>query len=120
VGDWLVGLEHIMDTKFKLEEAPFDLAAYNARDLGYNFIKVDYRLSKGLKHTEADVIEIKQYIHCGGSCGYPGGCNNMSPAVKELDDFHLTALPAQAIIYLWRQKPSGNQAADLTLVMNFQ
>ncbi len=119
VGEWLSSLERIMETKFKLEEAPFDLAAYNARDLGYNFIQVDGRISRGLSRPGCTAIGIPQFIHCGGSCGYPGGCNNMSPAVRELDDYKLTALPAQMIIYLWRQKPGSNTPADFTIVMNF-
>jgi hypothetical protein len=44
----------------------------------------------------------------------------MSPAVRELDDWHLTALPAQLVIYLWRQKPGSNTPADFTVVLNFQ
>ena len=120
VSEWLGGLERIMETKFKLEEAPFDLVAYNARDLGYNFIQVDSRISKGLDKKGSNPIAITQFIHCGGSCGYPGGCNNMSPGIRELDEFHLTALPAQAIVYLWRQKPSSSTPADFTVVVNYQ
>jgi len=117
--EWINTLERIMETKFKLEEAPFDLAAYNARDLGYNFIQVDSRYSKGLSRSGAAPIAITQFIHCGGSCGYSGGCNNMSPAVRELDNYHLTSVPAQAVIYLWRQKPGSNTPADFMVVMNF-
>ena len=120
VSDWLHSLERIMETKFKLDEAPFDLVAYNARDLGYNFIQVDSRISKGLDKPGAYAIAISQFIHCGNSCGYPGGCNNMSPGIRELDQFHLTALPAQAVVYLWRQKPGSNQSADFTVVINFE
>jgi hypothetical protein len=119
MSEWLNSLNRIMETRFKLEEAPFDLCAYNARDLGYNFIQVDSR-SRGLSRPGASAIQINQFIHCGGSCGYPGGCNNMSPAVRELDNYHLTALPAQMIINLWRQKPATNTPADFTVVLNFQ
>jgi len=121
VSEWLGTVERCMETKFKLEEAPFDLVAYNARDLGYNFMQVDSAYSKGLNKTGSQPVEINQFIHCGGSCGYPGGCNNMSPYSKDLFDFHLTSLPAQAVVYLWRQKPSGSkQAADFMVVINFQ
>jgi hypothetical protein len=120
VSEWLRNQERIMETKFKLEEAPFDLVAYNARDLGYNFIQVDSRFSKGLDKPPAHIIPISQFIHCGGSCGYPGGCNNMSPGIRELDQFHLTCLPAQAVVYLWRQKPGNNPTADFVVVINFQ
>ncbi|MBS2005874.1 MAG: hypothetical protein JST01_02460 [Cyanobacteria bacterium SZAS TMP-1] len=120
VSEWLAALERGMETKFKLEEAPFDLVAYNARDLGYNFIQVDSAYSKGLNKTGSSPVEISQFIHCGGSCGYPGGCNNMSPYIKDLHDFNLTSLPAQAVVYLWRQKPGTKQPADFMVVINFQ
>jgi len=121
VSEWLQAVEKAMETKFKLEEAPFDLVAYNARDLGYNFIQVDSTYSKGLNKTGSQPVDIIQFIHCGGSCGYNGGCNNMSPYIKDLHDFHLTQMPAQAIVYLWKQKPASNkQTADFMVVINFQ
>ncbi|MBU6452524.1 MAG: hypothetical protein KGS72_12135 [Cyanobacteria bacterium REEB67] len=120
VSQWLLNMEKAMETKFKLDEVPFDLVAYNARDLGYNFMQVDSRYSKGLNKTGNSPVAITQFIHCGGSCGYPGGCNNMSPFIKDLHDFHLTNLPAQAVIYLWRQRPGSSQTADFMVVLNFQ
>jgi hypothetical protein len=44
----------------------------------------------------------------------------MSPGIRELDQFHLTCLPAQAVVYLWRQKPGNNPTADFVVVINFQ
>lgn len=88
------------------------LIAYNARDFGYNFLAVDMAQSSNVLPFPATSApaEIRQYIHRGGSCGYQGGCNNMSPHQPELE-MPLKALPATAYIKLWRTQPANIQAA---------
>ncbi|MBU1853273.1 MAG: hypothetical protein KJ957_04450 [Candidatus Omnitrophica bacterium] len=57
-------------------------------------------------------------IHCGGSCGYPGGCNNVSP---EALDFRVKVneLPANIHVKLWRNEPENvNQKPDMLFMLD--
>lgn len=92
------------------------LIAYNARDLGYNFLYVDVAKSKYF-HAKPRVVQLSQLLHKGDSCGYPGGCNNMSPRQTDLDVV-ITGLPATAYIKLWKQAPvSPTDPADMVFVL---
>lgn len=100
----------------------FSLVAYNARDLGYRYIYLDTEESQNVKNS-MDVdqpVHISQMIHCGGSCGYPGGCNNMSPFIKEIDRCYLTKVPAKAVIKLWKDRPYSSQEPDFVYVVDFK
>lgn len=110
----------------KLSENPlingFSLIAYNARDFGFNFMYLDYTKSKNVQPWRSkDPFEIPHYIHCGGSCRYPGGCNNMSPHRVETDENVLLGLPARAYIKLWRNRPRDpiTSPADFVVVIDF-
>jgi hypothetical protein len=62
-----------------------------------------------------------QFLHQGGSCGYPGGCNNTSPPTPEIEGLQVTALPAKVVIWLWKQQPiSLGQEPDMRFVIQFQ
>lgn len=101
----------------------FDLIAYNARDFNLNYIFVSYPDSLNITKAEipAEPFANPQFIHRGNSCGYPGGCNNMSPYTPEIDEIEITALPAQVIIWLWQHKPaSPGQTPDMTFVLHFR
>lgn len=99
----------------------FSLIAYNARDFGYNYIYLDPQKSFGIKRWPARAVQITQFLHCGGSCGYPGGCNNMSPHVPELDGNQLTQLPAKAYLKLWKDEPETvSNPADFTFIIDFK
>jgi hypothetical protein len=105
------------------ETMKFGLIAYNARDFGYNFIYLDP--SKSLNITPKEKSDratlITQMIHCGMSCQYPGGCNNMSPAQPEIDEFDCSQLPARANIKLWKEQPmSIDSTPDLTFYIDFR
>jgi hypothetical protein len=99
------------------------LEAINARDLGLEYIYVPIERCTNIKAGSPmrAAMSIPQYIHCGGSCGYPGGCNNMSPTTAELDSLRLTALPARLEIWLWKSAPqTGKEPADMVFVINYQ
>lgn len=99
----------------KVKNHEFSLIAYNARDLGYKFMFIDLKRSPNisLQTGEAKIIEIPQFIHVGGSCGYKGGCNNMSPFCEDLE-IKVKTLPAKVLCKLWRKKPSNqNSTADM-------
>jgi hypothetical protein len=101
----------------------FDLVAYNARDMNLNYIYLS--LSDSLNLAPYVVAEspfaIAHFIHRGGSCGYPGDCNNVSPPTPELDSIRITALPARAHIWLWANAPqSVEQPPDMTFIINFR
>jgi len=110
----------IVDFPKQLGNAPFDVVAYNARDFGFNYLAVSPKFSKNINKTSDRPIEIAQYIHCGNSCGYSGGCNNMSPYTEGLYDLSLKGLPAQACVYLWRARPTSvDQVPDFMVTLNF-
>jgi len=101
----------------------FDLIAYNARDMNMNYIFVSYPNSTNIGKINIPTAAYKnpQYIHQGGSCGYPGGCNNMSPSTPEIEGLEILKLPAQVIIWLWEEKPtSPEQLPDMTFVLTFE
>jgi len=87
-------------------EHGFQLVAYNARDFGFNYLYIDAEKSKNILPCQASAqpVLIKQFIHCGTSCGYPGGCNNGSPDQPELL-VKLSDVPALLYIKLWKKKP---------------
>jgi hypothetical protein len=92
------------------------LVAYNARDLGYNFLYAVPEKSENVS-LPAHPARILQFIHTGGSCGYPGDCNNMSPYQAGLE-FHIDSLPALAYIKLWKSRPvDAAAAADMVFVI---
>lgn len=101
----------------------FSLIAYNARDLGYEYMYINLEKSSLIEnqYIEKNPVELRQMIHCGGSCGYPGGCNNMSPLMAELDFLKFKSLPARITIYLWKEKPySVSEKPDFTYVINLR
>lgn len=85
----------------------FSLVAYNARDLGMQYIYLDTEKSTNVTNDSNShfPVKIPQFIHCGGTCGYPGGCNNMSPFTVQIDRLRYSKLPARAVVNMWRQAP---------------
>jgi len=114
--------------KPKLKVSPdtvnrFGLIAYNARDFGYNYIylHVDKSINITADEPNKEPVQIVQMIHCGGSCQYPGGCNNMSPAMPKIDYFRFSALPARAHISLWHDRPKTvEDKPDLTYFLDLR
>lgn len=81
------------------------LMTYNAQDFGFSFMQTDSS-STGIDWAFEEgnpPIKLIQFFHRGGSCGYPGGCNNMSPSMPY---FKLTAYPAALRFNLWYDPPS--------------
>lgn len=82
------------------------VTAYNARDFGYDYLVMDASSSENLEIPRLkSPIEIKQFIHRGNSCGYPGGCNNMSPHQAELN-IKIIRTPAKLSGHLFRTVPN--------------
>jgi len=95
------------------------LPAYNARDFGYNYLAVDLMQSENILPFGAAKIpqQIKQFIHMGPSCGYPGMCNNMSPHLPEWF-MPYKELPAKAHIKLWKKEPKSiRDPADFVFII---
>jgi hypothetical protein len=90
----------------------FTLIAYNARDLGCSYISIaaDDLKNVDLLVAPGTIHKIKQFIHSGGSCGYPGGCNNMSPFQREME-IVVRQLPARIRLKLWRSIPTASHNA---------
>jgi len=103
--------------------ARFGLVAYNARDFGYNYLMVSSVLSSNVDNAvkAREPVEIKQYIHTGDSSKYPGGCNNMSPKMDQIDQLMITKLPARATVLLWKSRPSFiGDPPDFSFVLDFK
>jgi hypothetical protein len=101
----------------------FDLISYNARDFNLNYIYVSYSDSVNINKSPqpTGAYAIPHYIHQGGSCGYPGGCNNMSPPTPPIDALEITGYPAQVVIWLWRDLPdSPDESPDMVYVIRIQ
>lgn len=101
----------------------FGLIGYNARDFGYEYIYVPIDQSTNITNPKepGQPVDIGQFIHCGGSSGYPGGCNNMSPERPPIDQFNISKLPAQVKVLLWKSRPASKQAKpDMTVVLHLE
>lgn len=101
----------------------FDLIAYNARDFNLNYIYVSYADSHNLTKSDAptEAYDNPQFIHRGNSCGYPDGCNNMSPQTPEIERIKILGYPASLVIRLWADKPASiAEPADMTFIIHIK
>ncbi|MCO6429780.1 MAG: hypothetical protein J5J00_02885 [Deltaproteobacteria bacterium] len=116
-------LKHLEGNRYSgYQNRIVSLSAYNARDFGYNYLYVDPANSLGIDVDSRPVkpVPIRHYIHKGGSCGYPGGCNNMSPYQEEMQ-LKIQSLPARASIRLWRADPGAvSRREDLLFIINMK
>jgi hypothetical protein len=39
--------------------------------------------------------------------GYPGGCNHLNPQTMEISALEIVAFPAELMVWLWHDQPSG-------------
>lgn len=101
----------------------FSLVAYNARDMGYNFIlfKADKSIHITSDNPATDPVFIRQMLHCGGTCGCRTTCcNNMSPFMPEIDRMRISRLPARATVYLWKEDPGdASTPPDMVFLLEF-
>jgi hypothetical protein len=100
----------------------FSLIAYNARDLNLNYIFVSYQDSRNIVKSGAPTVPYNnpQFLHRGGSCGYSGGCNNISPQTPEIDNIQITGWPAKVVIWFWRHNPGSiDESPDMVFVIHF-
>ncbi|MFA5161464.1 MAG: hypothetical protein WC421_04380 [Elusimicrobiales bacterium] len=95
----------------------------NARDWGFEYVYFDMRNSSNLAHPgwKNAAIRTRSYIHTGGTCGYSGGCNNISPLEPELSGVRIAKLPAAARLLFWRAAPlSPASPPDFVFDVKFQ
>ena len=97
-------IEHL--NKLKIKKKMLDLVAYNAGDLGFNYMQI--LQTQGVNIKADRKIELIEYIHTGQSCGYPGGCNNTSPYIPAMQ-FELVSVPAVLKLDMFRN--SSDQEA---------
>lgn len=93
----------------------------NARDFGYKYAYIDKEKTTydlifiNGQNIGNQVVEFKNYIHTGGSCGIPGGCNNGSPNQPMLNfhNSHRWNTPykqyREIYIKLWKNMPKSPQ-----------
>ena len=86
----------------------FGISAYNARDLGYRFMKFSKEQSLKVNTVKGDIAEyITDHFRFSKSlCGV--GCNHYTNQHPRFDSFTVEGLPATATFYLWKDKPSNN------------
>jgi hypothetical protein len=99
-----------------------NLVAYNACDFGYNYLYLEPSDSRNIKTHGArnQAVRLLQFIHLGNSCGYPGGCNNMSPHIDGLE-IDVSSLPAKAHLKLWKNNPLNNfNTADFDFILELK
>lgn len=98
------------------------LVAYNARDYGFNYLFIDPSQASGVETSNfaRQPVPLKQFIHTGGSCGYPGGCNNMSPEESHLV-LKISSLPASVKVKLWKKAPTNaEQKPDMVFIIEMK
>jgi hypothetical protein len=111
--------------RYAAEGSDLYLKNLNARDFGYEFVNVDRAQSVNIRRVDSakmfeDSVQLSSFLHCGGSCGYPGGCNNGSPLEPDLY-FNVDRLPASLYCKLWKSKPSSaNADADFIFIIDFK
>jgi len=98
---------------------------YNARDFGLNYFVLSRAGTSRITMVNHDSLftepsDMRAFIHTGGSCGFPGGCNNQSPLESHLD-FRVDGLPAVMEWKLWEERPSDiQQPADFIYRIRFE
>ncbi len=118
---WLKKMKPFIAVSPPLERNWVSFHPTNARDLGLNYFWVDWNQSDGIDRSEKfqEATFINRYIHLGGSCGYPGACNNESPSNSGLDDYRLSKLPAIITIKLWHNQPlTTSEIADMVFTIS--
>lgn len=69
----------------------------------------------------AEAYACLQYLHMCSSCGYPGGCNNMSQQTPPIEGLRLDGLPARVTLRLWYERPATPTApADRIYVIDIR
>lgn len=110
---------------FAVEGSSLYLKNLNARDFGYEFVylsPVDSRNIKRINNAQmfVDSVQLRSFLHCGGSCGQPGGCNNGSPTESDLY-FNVNRLPATLYCKLWKNKPPSLESeADFIFIIELE
>ena len=120
---WMEAIRPYTDNPINVSQIDFDLMMINTRDLGFGWAYIDLAESTNLQQlNHADrPFGLREFIHLGGSCGYPGGCNNGSPFVAELSNLSIAALPAEIAIRLWQQPPQNAASLpDFTFRIHFE
>ena len=100
----------------------FDLIAYNARDMNLNYLYIALTNSTNVKQKghSSKPVKIKHMLHRGGSCDYPGGCNNMSPDHPAVQEIKIQKLPALLEVFLWKKQPASLEVTpEITVKLRF-
>lgn len=103
---------------------PLVLSGLNARDFGYDYVYINKKYNIGMVNEENNaskhVHKFLDFIHVGGSCKHPDGCNNHSPYQGEIE-FVITSIPAEMTLKLWKKEPfSKDLPADINYRIIFE
>jgi len=100
----------------------FSLIAYNARDMNLNYIYISLAnfINVEQKGHSSKPVKNRHMLHRGGSCGYPGGCNNMSPDHPAVQEIKILKLPALLEVFLWKKQPKSLEVQpEITVKLEF-
>ena len=104
------------DMHIRMPEMTYSFNGRNAIDFGVPYVYAEESQNirfLNRKNMGSAPYRFRDFIHVGGSCKYPGGCNNGSPDQAETN-FKIEAYPAFARFKLWREQPkSADEPADL-------
>jgi hypothetical protein len=107
-----------------LHSYAFMLENVNARDFSLNYAYAEPASSSNMRPASGSELfskpcYLRGFIHKGGSCGYPGGCNNGSPFDQNMV-FYVEGIPGSVSLRLWRDRPADiSQEPDFTYIINF-
>jgi hypothetical protein len=101
---------------------PLQLSGLNALDFGYKYVYAFDTKNIEMVNSEnitQNVGEFIDFLHTGGSCGYNGGCNNLSPMQND-KMITVEYLPAEINLKLWKNQPvTPYQKADMYYRIKF-
>ncbi|MBL4689673.1 MAG: hypothetical protein JKY37_34110 [Nannocystaceae bacterium] len=122
VSAWLATTARLRHASGDPLPAKLSLNPINAYELGLSTMRVDVAASKGVHAPgRAQSSTTRCFIHEGGSCGYPGNCNNASGPAYRLEFMMLTELPAHVVVQLYEHGASANSGApDFTWTIRFR
>lgn len=116
VSSYISELRPFIESPLTIQDIDFGVHAYNALDLGFEYIQFSDELSHSVTSPKGSkVVKISDILtYVGDMCGEP--CNHRSDPHPDLDTFKVTSVPAKATFKLWKNY-SENSEPDFLFVV---
>jgi hypothetical protein len=101
----------------------FELVAYNARDLGFNYayIPPDQIKNITIPKPPSKLLTINDHFTHDKSCDPQGNCNRSVRSMNEYRVLKIVSLPAEFPVRLWKDMPASiNDAPDFEYLIKFE